>query len=136
MGIFTNCSYGVTYDAQPVSILGRYGPTEIAYTGAEAINVSMSGWRVIGHGPHQMGSDPANSVPKLQDLLHHEDTTVSIYDRQDDTTPVMVVVGFRLTGYSTSVSARGIQEISVTGLGLRLTDESGDQGEPGAVDLP
>lgn len=133
VGIFTNVSYGVQYDVQPVSILGAMAPVELAYTGQEAIQITASGWRVIGHGPH----DPQGAqVPKLQDLLTHEDITVSLFDRQDDSNPIMVVTGVRPTGYSTSVSARGLQEITVSMVGLKLTDESGDQGEPGAVQLP
>ena len=133
VGIFTNVSYGVQYDAQPIYILGAFAPQEIGYTGQEAINISASGWRVVGHGPH----DPNGAqVPKLQDLLRHDDITLSLFDRQDSRNPVMVVTGVRPTGYSTTVNSRGLQEITVTFLGLQLSDESGPQNEPGAVTLP
>ena len=61
VGIFANCSYGVRYDANPVFILGRFNPAEIALTGQEAIEVQCSGFRVVDNGPYKVAS-----VPKLR----------------------------------------------------------------------
>ena len=40
VGIFNSCSYGVTYDAQAIYVLGRFNAAEIALTGMEAVGLS------------------------------------------------------------------------------------------------
>lgn len=130
VGIFGNCSYGVRYDANPVFILGRFNPAEIALTGQEAIEVQCSGYRVIDNGPHAVAS-----VPMLQDLLNHEDFTLAIIDRQTKK-EIMTVVGVRPTGYSTEVASRQLQSLQVSFMGIAISDESGSQEDVGAVDYP
>lgn len=129
-GLFTSADYGVNYDAQAIPILGRFGPAEIVITGQEAINVNLRGWRVMDHGPYADGK-----MLKLQDLLNAVDVTVSLLDRVTGK-PIMTVTGCRVTSFSTSTSARAPQELSISLIGLKFTDESGDQGEVGAADLP
>lgn len=130
VGLFTSCSWGLSYDAAPSYILGRSSPAEVTYLGQEAISVNASGFRIVDNGAHV-----AAAVPKLQELLQHEDISLSIFDRQTQK-QIMTVVGVRPTGYSTDVSARGISSFSCSFLGLRLEDESGAQGESaGASDL-
>ncbi|WNM70096.1 hypothetical protein [Myxococcus phage Mx1] len=131
IGIFTNVSYGVRYDATPIFVLGRFSAAEIVLTGMEAINVSCSGFRVVDNGPYKVAS-----VPRLQDLLNHEDISLSIFDRQTGK-QVMTVVGVRPVGYSTSVAAKGIQDLSVEFMGLVLSDENDPNGQdetPGATE--
>jgi hypothetical protein len=130
IGIFGNCSYGVRYDANPVFILGRFNPAEIALTGQEAIEVQCSGFRIIDNGPYKIAS-----VPMLQDLLNHEDITLQIVDRQTQKV-VMAVEGVRPTGYSTEVSSRQLQSLQVSFMGISIADESGDQEDIGAVNYP
>lgn len=130
VGIFGNCSYGVRYDANPVFILGRFNPAEIALTGQEAIEVQCSGYRVVDNGPYAVAS-----VPKLQDLLNHEDITLGIVDRQTGK-EVLTVVGVRPTGYSTEVASRQLQSLQVSFMGIALADEAGDQEDTGAVNYP
>lgn len=131
VGIFNTVSYGVSYDANPVFILGRFNAAEIALTGMDAISVTCGGFRVVDGGPYKVAS-----VPKLQDLLNHEDITLAIFDRQTGE-QILTVVGVRPTGYDTSVSARGLQDLTVKFLGLSLSDEDGDQEEtPNAVNYP
>lgn len=125
VGLFTSCSWGVSYDAVPSFTLGRYSPVEITYAGQEAISVTATGFRVIDNGAYV-----AASLPKLQELLNHEDISISIQDRQTGKT-IMQVIGVRPTGYSTDVSARGISTFSVNFLGLRASDESGQNEEGG-----
>jgi hypothetical protein len=132
VGIFTNVSYGLIYDAQPAYILGRFGPVELAYTGQEPIQVTASGWRVLNHGPHSVDVQ----VPKLQDLLLHNDITLSISDRQNPTQNLMSVTGVRPTGYTTTISSRQLQEITVTFVGLVLNDESASMSETSAAVFP
>ena len=134
VGIFNSCSYGVAYDANPVYILGKFNPAEIALTGQEPISVQCGGFRVIDNGPYVIAS-----VPKLQDLLNHEDITLSLVDRQSGKT-VMTVVGVRPTGYSTDVAARGLQSLNVSFQGTAMGDESdeaagGVQSDIGSTDI-
>jgi len=130
IGLFSQVSYGVQYDATPSYVLGRFSPAEITYTGQEAISVTATGFRVVDNGPHAVAS-----VPKLQELLNHEDITLAIYDRQTNKL-IMSVVGCRPTGFSTGVATRSVADVTVNFLGLRLSDESGESNESsGASDL-
>lgn len=133
VGLFSNVSYGVTYDMQPIYILGKHAPAEIVPTGQEAVTVTATGFRIVDNGPHVAGK-----VPKLQDLLNHEDLGLAIIDRQTGRT-IMQVFNVRPTGYQTTVGARGVQEITVNFIGIRIQDESGDQsetaGEQSATDI-
>jgi hypothetical protein len=132
LGIFNNVSYGLTYDAQPAYILGRYSPAEIDYTAQEPVQITASGWRVIDHGPHADGK-----VPNLKDLLKHEYLTLTIVDRQNPSKNIAVFRDVRPTGYSTTISARNLEEITVTFVGIFVDDESTANAEdPSALDLP
>jgi hypothetical protein len=132
VGIFNSVSLGLTYDAQPAFILGRYSPAEIDYVAQEPIPVSLSGWRVFDHGAHLEAL-----VPSLDQLMNHEYLTITLVDRQNPSRAVGVVRGFRPTGYTTNVSARGLVEMTVNGMGLLLDDESTINAEsPGALSLP
>jgi hypothetical protein len=132
VGLFTNVSYGSTYDVQPAYILGRFSPAELAYVGAEPISISAQGFRVIGQGPYV-----SSQMPLLQNLLTAEDMDFSIYDRQTNQL-VMKVTGVRHTGFNTSVAPRALEEMSLNFIGLRLSDESVDNNEDGtgAATLP
>lgn len=133
IGVFTNVSYGMAYDIQPAFVLGRFSAAELAYTAAEPIGISASGWRVVEHGPF---TEAGGSMPKLQDLLTAEDMTFSLYDRQTDQL-IMTVVGVRHAGFNTSVAPRALEEMSLNFMGLRLSDETAENNEaPGASDLP
>lgn len=130
VGLFSNVSYGLAYDAVPSHILGRYSPAEITYVGQEAISVNASGFRVIDNG-----AMVAAGVPKLQELMVFEDISLAIFDRQTNK-EVMTVVGIKPTGYDTSLAARSISDFSVRFLGMRISDESGTADEaPGASTL-
>jgi hypothetical protein len=118
VGVFSDCSWGLRYDAQPVYILGRFSPAEIGYTAQEAVQVTARGFRILDNGPHVTAK-----VPKLQDLLRHQDISLSIHDRQSGTL-IATVTGCRPVGYETSVSSRALQEMSVTFMGLMVSDES------------
>lgn len=136
-GIFTNVSYAVNYNVASVDGLGRFGPHEIVLTGMDPISVSASGWRLVSSQENgQRGPHVEAAVPKLQDLLRHEDTTITIVDRQNpDGRPLLNVVGIRPTGYSTSINAKGLQEFGVSFVGLVANDETGEQYEEGAATL-
>lgn len=123
VGLFTSCSYNMTYDANPAFIIGRYGAAEITYTAQDVVTVDATGFRVIDAGPHVVAS-----IPKLQELLNHEDISLSLIDRKTGKN-FMTVLGVRPMGYSSSVTARGVVEISARFMGLRMEDESGTQNE-------
>ena len=122
VGIFSDCSYGVSQDVHPAFILGRFSPAELTVTAQEAIDIRATGWRVVDNGPY------INGVPKLQDLLTADDITISLWDRETGKF-VMTVVGCRSQGWETSLATKTQQAITVKFLGLRLEDESGDQDE-------
>lgn len=130
VGIFTSCQWGVNYDAIPSFILGRYSAAEITYTGQEAISVTATGFRVVDNGAYI-----AAGLPKLQDLMTHEDIALSLFDRQTGK-QIFTVVGVRPTGYTSGTAARSVSDFTVNYLGLRAEDESGAQGEAaGSSDL-
>lgn len=138
-GVFNQASWGVAYDASPVYILGRYSPAEIALTSQEPVSLTLSGWKIVSansndySGPY---SEIGGKMSNLQDLLNAGDITVQIVDRLTNQI-ILNVINVRTTGYSTSVSARGLEEITVSMVGLIASDESGTQAESaGASDLP
>lgn len=123
VGIFNSVSYGLAYDTQDVFILGRFSPAEIGYVAQEAVSITASGWRIIDAGPHDT---QGAQVPHLQDLLTHNDISLAIYDRLTNK-QVATITGVRPTGYSTSISQRQMQEITVNFKGLLVSDESQPQ---------
>ncbi len=123
VGLFNSVSYGVTYDAIPINVLGNFAASEILLAGMEPVSVTAGGFRVLDNGPYAAGK-----VPKLQDLLNVGEITLSLFDRQSGKF-IMTVVGVKATGFSNSVSARGVMDLTVNFMGLRLSDETGDQDE-------
>jgi len=130
VGIFDSVSYGINIGTEAIHILGRYSPTEITQTSYEAVTIDCSGFRVVDQGPHVLPK-----VPKLQDLINIEGVTVAVEDRQTGKI-VMTALGCIPTRYNTGANSRATSKVQVTYLGLRLSDESGDQDEAGATNLP
>jgi len=142
IGLFNNVSFGVTYDLAPVFILGRTSAAELAYVGMEIVNVSASGFRILENGPFAVVDAGTGSalLPKLQDILNYQDLTLSLHDRLEtdpDKSTLMVLTSVKPQGFTSSVGARGLMEITVTFQGIHLSDESGAQNESvGAANLP
>lgn len=131
VGLFESCSYGANIGVEAIHILGRFSAAEITPTSYEAISVNCNGFRVINQGVHVL---PA--FPKLQDLLALGTVTLSIRDRQTGEL-IMTAIGCVPTTYNSGPNARSTTRISITYMGLVLSDESGDQSESaGAADLP
>ena len=137
IGSFTSFSYGLSYDVQPVYILGRYSAAELSYTGQEPVRCTASGWRVVNNGPHVAGK-----VPHLQDLLNHEYIQIDVVDRQTGTV-IAIIKDVRPESYSTTIASRTLTEVTHSFVGLLVDDESGTNAEspaqgsaPGANDLP
>lgn len=136
IGIFSNVSYGVTYDVQPAFILGRYTAAEIDYTAADIVQITASGWRVIGHGWHKEGR-----LPRVQDLLLHEYIELAVIDRQTEALGgeprIAKIRNVRPTSGSGGFSARQLSESTHTFVGLLVDDEDTTNAEhPTAADLP
>lgn len=136
IGIYNNVSWGMSYEAQEAYILGRYSPADITYVAQNPVNITVSGYRVIEHGPHIDGG-----LPRLQDLLMFQYIELVIVDRDREALGLDGrVAKFHQvvpTGYSTTLNARNQQEISQTFLGVTVDDESVDNVEsPGATYLP
>lgn len=140
VGTFSTITWGVSYNAQDVSILGAFATQEIMITGMNSIEMTASGYRVIDHGPF---SDEIR-MGKLQDLLTLDDIVVTIYDRLTEQA-MATVVGVKVTGFQNTVAAKSMTEITLNMRGTVLSDEEGSQGEPisgpngadsGAASLP
>lgn len=118
VGIFSNVSWGMALDVQDIYILGRYSAAETVYTAHETVNVSATGYRVVGAGAHVSAR-----VPNLSELMNHEYLQLSIFDRQ---TNVMTakIHQVRPTGYTTSVNARGVEEITINFRGILVDEEN------------
>jgi hypothetical protein len=133
VGIFNNISYGLSFGADPIYILGAYGPVESVYTAQEPVNISCSGWRVINHGPHAEAA-----VPSLSELLRHEYVEITVFDRLDDAgKPIAKFRQCRAVSYNATLANRQPSECQITYIGLRMDDETKENDElPGAAVLP
>lgn len=142
IGIFGSCSWQIAYDVSPAWLLGRYSAGELVYTGAEVVNLSMTGFRVVGHGPFSVAdkASGARMVPRLQDLMTYEDITVTIHDRAEpdpEKSLIMTVKNVKPSGVNSSVAARSLSEVSINAVGLNFGDEEGEHVEnPSAMKLP
>ncbi len=114
---------------EPIYILGRYNAAELVYTSLDVITVTLSGFRVVGNGPYEIGN-----VPQLQDLMNNNDFSLSVVDRQTGET-ITVVTGCRVASWSSGTASRSVSDLTVTVNGTVLSDESGAQSEAGAVDF-
>lgn len=132
VGLFNNCSWSIRQDKQPLFILGKYNPAEITPTTQEAVQMSLTGFRVIGKGPYA-----TMNATKLSQLLGEEDFVVEVHDRSNPGAPIFRAVGCRVTGWSSGVSARGISDIRIDVVGIRGFDESSANGDDdtGSTDL-
>lgn len=134
VGIFNNISYSLNYDVTPIYVMGRYSPIETVPVAQEAVSITAQGFRVVNFGPHESAA-----VPRLQDLLNHEYIELAILDRQTGRR-IAAFHKVRPTGYSTSVSARNVSEVTVNFIGIMLDDEGAEADQtkassetPGAV---
>jgi hypothetical protein len=118
VGIFNNVSYGLTYSAHDVYTLGRFSANEIVYTAQETMHITASGFRVVDHGPHVSAK-----LPTLLDLIEQPELEIWIKDRQTDKT-IARIHHVKATSFSTTISARNLEEVTVTFMGIEFEDES------------
>ena len=119
VGLFTNCSWSIRQGKEPLFVLGRYSPGEIVPTTQEAVNLTLTGYRVVDAGPYKVGN-----ATLLKDLLNEEDFSVMILDRQTGKA-IFKAVGCRVTGWSSGVAQRSASDIRLEVIGLLAEDETG-----------
>lgn len=132
VGIFSDLSYGVTYDVQPAWILGRYSAAALDYTALEICHITANGFRIVDHGWFADAQ-----FPSLSQLMAANYMTMSVLDRQtgkevariDYVRPVAATGGF---------SARQLSTSTHTYQGILVSDESqpNNTESPGAMSLP
>jgi hypothetical protein len=47
VGVFSQISWGQSYDNTPTYVLGRFSPVEIVISGQDPISISATGWRTV-----------------------------------------------------------------------------------------
>lgn len=131
VGIFESISIANSTGVEAIHLLGRYTPDEIAITSKEAVNITCSGFRVVGQGKHVLPK-----VPKVQDLLGFQPFTITVVDRQTGET-METILGVTPTTDNTNYNAKATSRVNINYMGIRASDESGAQDEgTGAVSLP
>jgi len=136
VGIWSDISYSLQYDVQPVYILGRYSASELDYTSMDVVRITATGWRTIKNSPHV-----AAAVPRLQDLLNHEYLEFAIIDRQLEAEGgdgrIAKIRNIRPEGYSQGFSARQLSSTSYSFVGLLVDTEDATNSEhPTSTNLP
>jgi len=124
VGLFANCSWSIRQDKAPAYVLGRFNPVEITSTSQEPVQMSLTGYRVVEHGPYaNMG------VKQLQQLLNDDDDfVVKVVDRRD-ATAIFTAEGCKVAGWSSGAAARGVSDVRVDVIGLKGFDESATGGD-------
>ena len=131
VGVFETCSYSMSYGTEAIHLLGSYAAQEILINSSEAIQITCGAFRLVGQGPHVL---PA--VPKLSDLLSFESVTLAVVDRQSGET-ILTAIGCVPNSYSGNHNARASSRVSITYMGLVITDESSQgDAESNNVTLP
>jgi len=121
-GIFTSCTWSVSYDTHVAHTLGRHEPQAITYTGREAIRMTLTGFRVAGGSPFQI-----LTVPALKELMNTQGIKVTIQQRggtdgkSKDSNLIEVTQCFA-TDFSTGVNARSVSDVSVSLIGIQYSE--------------
>lgn len=119
VGLFSNCSWSLRQEKVPNFILGRYNPAEITPTSQEAVNITLTGYRVVDAGPYVVAD-----ATLLKNLLTEEDFNVVVLDRQTGQA-IFTANGCRVLGWSSGVAAKGVSDLRIEILGLVGEDEYG-----------
>lgn len=123
VGIFSQCSYGITYEYSPAFILGRYSAASIDYTSLDICQIQAHGYRVVGHGWHTEAR-----LPYLSELMFPNVLQFQVLDRATNQT-VATITNVLATSASGGYTARQLSEIQVTYVGLLVSDESDPDGK-------
>jgi hypothetical protein len=125
VGIFDSCTVSQSLGTEPIFILGRYSPDEITITSSEAVNVSCSGFRVVGAGVHTL---PA--VPLVSDLLLFDPFTITVVDRQTGET-LETILGCVPGSNNTNYNAKATSKVNITYTGTIAYNEDANDSDPG-----
>lgn len=123
VGIFTQCSWGVSNDVHTAHILGRHGVAQFTYTGMDAIRVNLSAFRVIGSSPYSL-----KVAAELKEMMQYRGIQIQILERDTDKV-VTTIEDCYLVSFDTGVAARTISDVSMTLVGRQLSDETTDGAE-------
>ena len=124
IGIYASVDYSLVYSTEPAFTLGRFSAAANDYVSQEIINLTCSGFRVIGAGAFVV-----SGLPKLQDLLLSEYIQLAIIDRQSElkgATDARMAKFFsvRCTGFNTGANAKSLQQMTVHYQAINLGEES------------
>lgn len=125
VGIFDSCTVSGNLGTEPIFILGRYAPDEIALTSSEAVTINCSGFRVVGAGIHTL---PA--VPLVQDLLNFDPFTITVVDRQTGET-IETILGCVPTSHNTNYNAKATSKVNISYVGTIAYNEDANDNDPG-----
>ena len=125
VGIFESCTVSSSLGTEPIFLLGRYAPDEIAITSSEAVNVTCSGFRVVGAGLHTL---PA--YPLVSDLLLFDPFTITVVDRQTGET-LETILGCTPSSQNTNYNAKATSKVNITYIGTLGFNEDANDSDPG-----
>ena len=118
VGIFSDISYGVTYDVLPAFILGRYSAAELDYTAMEVVHITANGFRIVDHGWF------ADAMfPSLSQLMGASYLTFFVLDRQTGVR-IAKIDSVRPVGATGGFTARQLSTSTHSYMGLLVSDES------------
>ena len=85
---------------------------------------------MVDNGIHKLPK-----FPKYQDFLEIKGITITVTDRQTLKT-IATIINCVPSNHNQGVNSRSTSKVSINMIGLKLTDESGDQSEVDATQLP
>jgi hypothetical protein len=118
VGIFTSCTYSINYAMHVAHVLGRHSPAAMTYTAQEAVNMSLTGFKVVDAGPWKL-----NTAPQLSELMGYAGVNLQLVDRESGRT-LFRVTDFFATSISSGVNARSISDVTVSGVASVMHDET------------
>ena len=131
VGLFDSCQYGANLGTEAIHTLGRDSAAEIAITSYEAVQVSCSGFRIVGQGVHLLPK-----APKLQDLIAFVRVQIEVKDRETGDN-IAIIENCVPQSWGESQQAKGTTRFNIVYIGTVLSDEAGAQTEGAdATDLP
>ena len=114
----SSISFNISNDVQPVVICGNPGPVELNYVGVAPVSGSITGWRIIGHGPFE-----ETKYCRPENILNQPSVTLQVFDRQTGR-PIAKIREVKITSWGTGYTARQQSEFTCHFMGLMYDDET------------
>lgn len=111
-------NYTVAHAHQPVDVLDQLEPAEYAETGY-TVNFTATMFRVSNQSAISLGLRP-----KLQDILTQPELTAELIDRITGAT-LMLIQRVKCTQEDFSVDARSLGQLTLSFVGIKMSDEAG-----------